>query len=73
MALNKEYLEVSESKHCRQSYNFVAYFIIGLPVGYILALPLGVGVEGLWIGMTFGLVFVSTVNILLYLDATGKS
>jgi len=42
--------------------NFIAYFIIGLPLGYILALPLGVGVEGLWIGMTIGLVFVSTVN-----------
>ncbi|KAL9179593.1 hypothetical protein ACHAXT_008883 [Thalassiosira profunda] len=41
--------------------NFVAYYIIGIPLGYILAIPFGMGVEGLWYGMTVGLCFVSTV------------
>lgn len=42
--------------------NFVAYYVIGIPIGYFLCLPLGMGVEGLWIGMTAGLVTVSTAN-----------
>jgi MATE family multidrug resistance protein len=42
--------------------NFVAYYIIGIPVGYFLALPLGMGVEGLWIGMSAGLFAISTLN-----------
>merc|ERR1712232_590621 len=41
--------------------NFIAYYIIGIPLGYILAIPLGLGVEGLWLGMAAGLCFVSWV------------
>lgn len=37
------------------AYNFVAYYIIGIPVGYVLGIQLGLGVEGLWWGMTAGL------------------
>ncbi len=33
----------------------VGYWILGLPAGYILAFPLGLGVQGLWIGMLVGL------------------
>jgi len=32
-------------------WNFVAYYIVGLPLGYVLGLRLGVGVEGIWEGM----------------------
>ncbi|KAL7499030.1 hypothetical protein ACHAWT_009626 [Skeletonema menzelii] len=42
--------------------NFVAYYVIGIPVGYCLAIPFGMGVEGLWIGMFAGLVVISTAN-----------
>mmetsp|Transcript_15516 Transcript_15516/g.31418 ORF Transcript_15516/g.31418 Transcript_15516/m.31418 type:complete len:612 (-) Transcript_15516:28-1863(-) len=42
--------------------NFVAYYVIGIPLGYYLALPLGMGVEGLWIGMFAGLLVISTAN-----------
>lgn len=45
--------------------NFIAYYIIGIPLGYVLAIPLGIGVEGLWLGMTAGMVFVSTVNTII--------
>lgn len=34
---------------------FTAYWIIGLPVGYILGFPYGYGVEGVWIGLSLGL------------------
>ncbi|KAL7535978.1 hypothetical protein ACHAXR_007509 [Thalassiosira sp. AJA248-18] len=35
--------------------NFVAFYIIGIPLGYILGVKRGFGVEGLWWGMTAGL------------------
>ncbi len=34
---------------------FVAYWIIGLPLGYALAFPLGYGAEGIWYGLLIGL------------------
>jgi MATE family multidrug resistance protein len=42
--------------------NFVAYYVIGIPLGYYLAIPLRMGVEGLWIGMSAGLVAISSTN-----------
>lgn len=47
--------------------NFVAYYIIGIPLGYVLGFRLGFGVDGLWLGMTAGLCFISTVmSIIVY-------
>ena len=34
---------------------FVAYWIIGLPVGYYLGISLGMGANGVWYGLTLGL------------------
>lgn len=34
---------------------FVAYWVIGLPSGYIMAFPLGWGVHGMWLGFVIGL------------------
>ncbi|KAL7532869.1 hypothetical protein ACHAXR_004903 [Thalassiosira sp. AJA248-18] len=50
--------------------NFVTYYIIGIPLGYLLGVKLDFGVEGLWWGMTAGLcciciactIIVSRVN-----------
>ena len=36
-------------------YNFVAFYIIGIPLGYVLGVREGYGVEGLWLGITAGL------------------
>ncbi|MEE8368235.1 MAG: MATE family efflux transporter [Thermoanaerobaculia bacterium] len=33
----------------------VAYWLVGLPLGYFLGLRLGYGAEGVWIGLIFGL------------------
>jgi MATE family multidrug resistance protein len=35
--------------------NLVAYWVIGLPLGYYLGISLGVGPQGLWIGLIAGL------------------
>lgn len=39
---------------------FFAYWILGLPGGYLLAFHLGVGPMGIWIGLLIGLVVAST-------------
>jgi MATE family multidrug resistance protein len=37
----------------------VAYWVIGLPVGYWMAFKWGLGIEGVWYGLSVGLIFVS--------------
>jgi MATE family multidrug resistance protein len=39
--------------------NFVAYWIVGLPVGSVLGFTLGWGAPGLWIGLCIGLIIVA--------------
>ena len=37
--------------------NIIAYWAIGLPVGYIFMETLGYGVDGMWYGLSIGLMF----------------
>jgi MATE family multidrug resistance protein len=34
---------------------FVAYWVLALPIGYLLAFPLGYGATGIWLGLLLGL------------------
>ena len=34
---------------------FIAYWVLGLPIGYWLSFKLGYGAEGIWIGLLIGL------------------
>jgi MATE family multidrug resistance protein len=43
---------------------FLAYWVVGLPVGYILGLKLGFGVKGVWYGLVLGL---AVSSLLLFL------
>ena len=43
---------------------FIAYWVIGIPVGYLLGLRLHWGVEGVWFGLVFGL---ASSSILLFI------
>lgn len=38
---------------------FIAYWIIGLPIGYYLGISLGLGANGVWYGLTAGLLVSS--------------
>jgi len=49
---------------------FIAYWIVGLPVGYLLAFTYQLGVQGVWIGLLFGL---TTSAILLTLRFNSRS
>lgn len=42
---------------------FLSYWVIGIPLGYFLGIYLGIGVTGIWYGLTFGLL---TASILLF-------
>ena len=33
----------------------VAYWLVGLPAGYVAAFPLGFGPQGIWFGLLLGL------------------
>ena len=39
---------------------FIAYWVIGIPLGYFLGIKLDMGVNGIWYGLTFGLLTAST-------------
>jgi len=43
---------------------FIAYWVIGIPLGYFLGIKLNMGVNGIWYGLTFGLL---TASVLLFL------
>jgi MATE family multidrug resistance protein len=43
---------------------FIAYWIIGLPVGYLLGIKFNMGVSGVWYGLVLGLL---TASILLFM------
>jgi MATE family multidrug resistance protein len=41
--------------------NFIGHWFLGLPVGYVLCFQLGWGVQGLWIGLSIGLILAALV------------
>ncbi len=52
---------------------FLANWAVKLPLSYILALPLGYGVDGVWFGMFISIVFESVVMFLWYRRGTWKT
>jgi MATE family multidrug resistance protein len=49
---------------------FVAYWVIGIPLGYFLGITMGIGVNGIWYGLTIGLL---TASLLLFLRFQNKT
>jgi MATE family multidrug resistance protein len=43
---------------------FIAYWVIGLPVGYLLGIRFNLGVQGVWYGLVLGLL---TASLLLFI------
>jgi MATE family multidrug resistance protein len=44
----------------------IGYWVLGLPVGWALAFPLGVGIRGLWFGMLVGLLTVGVALLVVW-------
>jgi MATE family multidrug resistance protein len=43
--------------------HLTGYWVIGLPLGWLLCFPLGMGAPGLWIGLSVGLVVIGVVLV----------
>jgi MATE family multidrug resistance protein len=41
--------------------NLIGHWALGLPVAYLLCFKYGRGVQGLWLGLAFGLTFAGAV------------
>jgi MATE family multidrug resistance protein len=46
--------------------NFVAYWLIGLPLGYVLGFRAGWGALGIWIGLCIGLMIIGSALIMTW-------
>ena len=46
--------------------NFVAYWLMGLPFGYVLCFKLGWGALGIWIGLCGGLVIIGSALLIAW-------
>jgi MATE family, multidrug efflux pump len=52
--------------------NLGGHWFVGLPVAYVLCFNRGWGVEGLWVGLTFGLILVGSVLFLVWRRRSGQ-
>jgi len=46
--------------------NFVSYWLVGLPLAYVLGISRAFGPKGLWVGLTVGLVTASTMLLVRF-------
>jgi multidrug resistance protein, MATE family len=46
--------------------NLIAYWLIGLPLGYVLCFNLGWGAVGVWIGLCVGLILIGSALLLTW-------
>lgn len=51
---------------------FAAYWLIGLPVGYLIGIHWGVGVQGIWYGLTLGLMTSAIWLYIRYRKVAGR-
>ncbi len=71
-ACNQGILRGSGRQSLSALYNFVAFYIIGLPLGYALGIMLGYGVEGLWLGITTSLCTIALGSAIVVLRSDWK-
>jgi MATE family multidrug resistance protein len=45
---------------------FVAYWILALPLGYVLAFPLNMKANGIWIGLFTGLTLTASAMVIRF-------
>jgi MATE family multidrug resistance protein len=46
--------------------NLAGHWLFGLPIGYLLCFPLGLGVIGLWFGLSIGLTIVAVILLIIW-------
>ncbi|MGV3510272.1 MAG: MATE family efflux transporter, partial [Sphingobacteriaceae bacterium] len=51
---------------------FIAYWIIGLPIAYVLGITLSMGTNGVWYGLTLGLLVSAALLFMRYRHTVKK-
>jgi MATE family multidrug resistance protein len=51
----------------------IAYWVIGIPVGYVLAFHFGMGAAGMWLGLILGLTMASIFLLLRFFKMTKRN
>ena len=46
--------------------NLGAHWLLGLPIGYTLCFVRGWGIQGLWIGLSIGLIVVAVILLMVW-------
>jgi MATE family multidrug resistance protein len=46
--------------------NLIAYWLIGIPLGYVLCFRLGWGALGIWIGLCIGLMLIGSALLFVW-------
>ncbi|SFJ54798.1 MATE family efflux transporter [Jannaschia pohangensis] len=54
-------------------YAIVSYWVFGLPAGYVLGFPMGLGPEGVWLGLVVGLLAATIALAARFLRITSRS
>ena len=53
-------------------FSLISYFGVCIPLGYVCAFPLGLGVFGIWIGLALGLFSASILYYVRFIKLTNK-
>lgn len=51
-------------------YSFTAYYIIGLPAAYLVCFTMGMGANGIWVGLALGLFTVAVLSQIRFAKLT---
>jgi multidrug resistance protein, MATE family len=51
---------------------FIAYWVLALPLGYILAFPLNMQADGIWIGLFIGLTLTAGAMVVRFNRLSGE-
>ena len=54
-------------------YAIVSYWFLGIPAGYLLGFPLGLGPQGVWLGLVVGLLAATAALVARFVRLTSKS
>ena len=65
-ALLREILRGLGDTHTPMIWNLAGHWLIGLPLGYSLGFAAGLGIRGLWWGLSLGLIICGTALLIVW-------
>jgi multidrug resistance protein, MATE family len=51
----------------------IGYWVIGMPVVYVLCFPLGWGASGIWVGLSAALILIGAALVVVWRKRLGDS